>query len=122
MALFGVKWMQIDGITLKVKGSVTYNVGGEKREAQMGSSPVPLGYSVTYQVPKVAGTLSDGGDIDQASIKAIKGATLVFGLQNGKLVTLTNATFVGEGEATADTGEFPVEFNGDSCVEIVSLG
>ena len=89
----GTVSVQVNGETLRVKGPVTYALGGKIREEVMGQTGM-LGFKVT---PTAAITLN---------------------LENGKTISLDRASFVGPVEVSSEEGEFEIKFVGAGGREI----
>ena len=89
----GIIYVKVDGKQYDAKGAYTYNLGKPKRDAIIGADGVH-GYKETPQVAFIEGAVPD----------------VTLELNNGKVVTLSNAWFASEGSGSTDEGEIAVRF------------
>lgn len=113
----GVIYLKVDGQLFDAKGSFTYSLGLAKKEGIVGADGVH-GFKATPQVPYIEGAITDSRDIDLAKLAGIEEATVTLELINGKVITLRQAWFAGEGQVTHDEGEISVRFEGMSAEEV----
>lgn len=105
----GIIYVKVDGRQYDAKGAYTYNLGKPKRDAIIGSDGVH-GYKETPQVAFIEGAVTDSDDLDLASLVTADNVTVTLELNNGKVVTLSNAWFASEGSGKTDEGEIAVRF------------
>lgn len=113
----GIIFLKVDGTIYDAKGNFTYNAGSPMREAIVGADKVH-GYKETPQVPFIEGEITDSQSVDLASLTSIKDATITLELANGKVFTLREAWFAGEGTANTEEGNIAVRFEGIQGEEI----
>lgn len=113
----GVISLSVNGERQDAKGSFSYNLGREMREAIVGADGVH-GYKATPQVPFIEGEITDRGDLDLAGLLATTDATVTIELANGKTIALRDAWFAGEGGASTEEGAVAVRFEGISAEEV----
>lgn len=113
----GIIFVKVDGAQFRVKGSWTYNLGKAKREGVVGSDGVH-GYKEMPQIPFIEGAITDDPDISIESLLETKDATITLELANGKVVSLKDAWFAGDGNMTTEEGELEARFEGLECDEI----
>ena len=117
MRVGGIIFLKIDGVQYRVKGSWTYNLGKAKREAVVGSDSVH-GYKEMPQAPYIEGTITDDSAVSMEQLLEIEGATIILELANGKIISLKDAWFAGDGNFTTEEGELEARFEGLSADEI----
>ena len=113
----GIIFVKVDGAQFRVKGSWTYNLGKPKRDPVVGSDGVH-GYKETPQIPFIEGTITDDPNISIESLLETKGATIILELGNGKVISLKDAWFAGDGNMTTEEGELEARFEGLEADEI----
>ena len=100
---------KVDGTLYEAKGSFSYNLGLDVREAIIGADGVH-GYKETPQVSYIEGAVTDREDLDLEALVGADECTVTLELNNGKVVTLSNAWFASEGSGSTDEGEIAVRF------------
>lgn len=113
----GQIFIKKDGFQYDAKGSFTYNLGHEKRDAIVGHDQVH-GYKALPQAPFIEGIITDSGTLDVEAILDIEDATITLELANGKVILLSEAWYAHEGGITTEEGEIPVLFQGIKAEEI----
>lgn len=113
----GTVSVRVNGDTLRVKGPVTYSLGGQAREEIMGQTGL-LGFKVQPVPAHITFASMDADDVDLAGLQAVRDATVQLSLENGKTIALDRASFVGAIEANTEEGEFEVKFVGAGGREI----
>lgn len=113
----GIIFLKVDSVQYSAKGNFTYNIGAPKREAIVGHDEVH-GYKELPQVPFIEGEITDKDDMDLATLLNAKDATVTLELANGKVITLREAWFAGEGTGNTEEGNIPVRFEGLSGEEV----
>ncbi len=106
----------VNGERMRAKGSFTYNLGQPIKKKILGSDKVH-GTKILPQVPFIEGKITDGSDIDLATLMAATG-TVTLELSNGKTIAVYNAEYASEGTVDTDEGEIPVRYEGDEGKEI----
>lgn len=117
MKIGGKIFVKVDGQQYRAKGSWSYNIGEDVREAVVGSDQVH-GYKEMPQVPFIEGTISDTANLNMTNLLRITDATVTLELNNGKIIALNNAWFAGPGTASSEEGEIEARFEGLSAEEI----
>jgi len=117
MRVGGKILIKADGNQYRAKGSWTYNLGADKREAVVGSDSVH-GYKEMPQVPFIEGTITDSPDLSLEQLLNLKDAQVILELANDKIISLNSAWFAGDGNATTEEGEIDARFEGLSADEI----
>lgn len=102
-------YLKIDGEMHDAKGSFSYNLGQDKRDAIPGADGIH-GYKETPQVPFIEGAITDRGDLDLEAMCRQDGVTVTLELVNGKTIVLANAWFAGEGTVTTEEAEIAVRW------------
>lgn len=110
-------FFKVDGTQYDAKGSFSYNLGEDKRDAIVGADGVH-GYGTTVQVPFIEGAVTDRPDIDLKSVLKLDGVTVTLELANGKTIVLRDAWWAGEGTVTTEAAEIPARFEGLSAEEM----
>lgn len=109
--------VQANGEVYDAKGSFSYNLGRDKREAIVGSDKVH-GYKEMPQVPFIEGEITDSKDLDLNTLVTLEDATITLNLSVGKTIMLSEAWYADEGTASTEEGAIPFRFEGISCEEI----
>jgi len=113
----GLIEVKVNGEIQAAKGSWSYNLGRPKREAVIGSDGVH-GYKETPQVAFIEGAITDRGNLDLAAIASGRDSTVTLTLGNGKIVSLSEAWFAGDGTGTSEEGEIAVRWEGSNAEEV----
>tara|TARA_R110000803_G_scaffold162194_1_gene225795 strand:+ start:9436 stop:9792 length:357 start_codon:yes stop_codon:yes gene_type:complete len=117
MRIGGKIQIKVDGQQYRAKGSFTYNLGKDKKEAVVGSDGVH-GFKVTPQVAFIEGTITDSSNISLEKLLELEDVTVILELANGKIISLSGASFTSEGNVTTEEGEIDARFEGDQAEEI----
>lgn len=113
----GVVAVRVNGDPLRIKGTVTYSLGGKVGEAIEG--PTGLAGIARKQMAAFVEVVSiDAADVDISALQELTAQTITVQLENGKTVVLNDSTVVGLIEVTTDESEFTVRFVGPSASEI----
>ena len=107
----GLLSFTMNGEKVRAKGNWTYNPGRPKRTGIPGADGVH-GYKEEPQVPFIEGVVTDGKGIVLDDIVLLKDATCTLHLRNGKVFTLRNAWYAGEGNVETEESEIAVRFEG----------
>lgn len=113
----GTIFLKVDGAIHSAKGSFSYNIGSPMREAIVGADVVH-GYKETPQVPFIEGEITDNPDLDLAALTTGKELTVTLELANGKVISLREAWFAGEGTGNTEEGNIGVRWEGLTGEEI----
>jgi hypothetical protein len=117
--VFGKIELKIDSQIYAAKGSFSYGLGKDEREAVVGSDGVH-GYKLKPTIPFIEGEISDAADLSLDTLAAITDATVTLTLANGKVISLNNSWTVCKDGLTASTeeGAIAVRFEGLKAEEI----
>ena len=113
----GIIFIKADGTQYRAKGNWTYNLGHLKKEGVVGADGMH-GFKAMPQVPFIEGTITDDSEISLETILDLEDATITLELANGKVISLSQAWFAGEGNVTTEEGEIEARFEGMECDEI----
>ncbi len=113
----GLIQIKANGEIYDAKGSFSYNLGKEKREAIVGSDGVH-GYKAVPQAPFIEGAITDRGNLDVAAVVSGENLTITLTLGNDKVVVLRDAWYAAEGTASTEEAEIPVRWEGKSADEV----
>lgn len=113
----GVISVRVNGDVLRLRGNVTYSLGGLVREQIEGPTGL-AGFKVSGIAPYVEAESIDAQDVDLAALQDMQAATITTQLRNGKTIVLNDASVVGALEVSSEDGGFSVRFVGSSAKEI----
>ena len=113
----GIIQFKVGGVMQDAKGEFTYNLGKNKREALMGSDKVH-GFKETPQAAFIEGEITDRGTLDLGGLVDMTDVTVTLALANGKIISLPNAWYAGDGTGHTDEGNIAVRFESDSAEEV----
>lgn len=113
----GTIQLQANGEIYDAKGEFEYNLGTPKRTAIIGADR-PHGYKEEPQVPYIKGMITDRGTLDVDKLARLTNATITLELANGKVISLRDAYYAGDGTGKTGEGEFPFHFEGSSANEV----
>jgi len=113
----GIIFVKIDGEIYNAKGSFTYNLGKPKRDAIVGADAIH-GYKEVPQIPFIEGEVTDEPTMDLEKLVTAENATVTLELANGKVISLREAWYAGEGTGNTDEGNIGVRFEAKSGEEI----
>ena len=113
----GKIFFTIDSVQYDAKGSFTYNLGKDKREAMVGHDKVH-GYKVLPQVPYIEGEITDSRRLNLERLFELDGVTVTLELANGKAILLREAWYAGDGTVGTEEGNIQIKFEGISAEEI----
>lgn len=105
----GTIYVRVDGERIEAKGSFSYSLGLPKRDAIIGSDGVH-GFSETAQVAFIEGATTNHRDLDLEKLFLQDGVTVTLEEANGKVVSLSDAWFAGEGTVATEEGEIAVRW------------
>lgn len=113
----GLITVQTDGEVQEAIGNFSYNLGHPMRETLVGADGIH-GYKETPQPAFIEGELRDRSSLDLSALVQKKNITVTLELANGKLISLRDAWFAGEGTANSEEANIAVRFEGKSAREI----
>lgn len=113
----GIISFKKNGELLDAKGNFTYNLGQPKRDAIVGADRVH-GYKEMPQVPYIEGEITDRAGLDLESFLNLTNETMTLELANGKVITLREAWYAGDGNVQTEEANITVRFEGMSAEEI----
>lgn len=113
----GIIALKVNGDMHFAKGNFTYNLGKPKREGVVGADAVH-GYKETPQVPFVEGEITDRKELSLEDLVTLDDATITLELANGKVITLSEAWYAGEGTGNTEEGNIACRFEGISAEEV----
>lgn len=117
MRVGGKIFVKANGIQYRAKGSWTYNLGKDKREAVVGADAVH-GYKAMPQAPFIEGTITDSSELSIEDLLDLTEATIILELANGKIISLNDAWWAADGNVTTEEGEIEARFEGLTADEI----
>ena len=112
----GTFFVEIDGVRRNALGNWTYNLGQPKRELVIGADQVH-GHKEMPQGARIEGEITDQRDLDVAALINLTDTTITLELANGKIVTLRNALYTGDGDVGTENANVQVEFHGLEAFE-----
>jgi len=109
--------LKVNGDIYFAKGNFTYNLGKPKREGVIGADTVH-GYKETPQIPFVEGEITDRNELSLEDLVTLDEATITLELANGKVITLSEAWYAGDGTGNTEEGNIACRFEGMSAEEV----
>ena len=113
----GVISLKVNGDIYFAKGNFTYNIGKPKKEGVVGADVVH-GYKETPQIPFIEGEVTDRNELSLEDLVTLDDATITLELANGKVITLSEAWYAGEGTGNTEEGNIACRFEGMSAEEV----
>jgi hypothetical protein len=113
----GKIFIKADGQQYKAKGNWTYNLGKDKKESVIGADG-HHGFKAMPQVAFIEGVITDSGNISAEKLLELEDVTVTLELANGKIISLSGASFCGDGNITTEEGEIATRFEGEKAEEI----
>lgn len=113
----GVIFFKVDSVLREAKGNFTYNIGAPKRDALINADLSIAGYKEMGQIPFIEGEITDASDLVLSDFLNIENATLTLELANGKVFTIRNAWYAGEGNVQTEEGNIQIRFEGIEAEE-----
>lgn len=110
--------LQVSGTIQDASGSFSYNLGQMKREAIVNAAGQTVGFKETGQAPFIEGEVIDRGSLELRDLVNGTDLTITLKLANGKLISLHEAWFAGEGTGTTEDAKIAVRWEGTSAEEI----
>ncbi len=112
----GIAQVSVNGKTYQLEGTAKYNPSKVKREAMIGQDGFH-GWKETPVTGTIALTVRDAGDLSVADFNAMRNATVVLQLANGKIVTGRNMGTTDVQEVDTENAKFDVKFEGPQVSE-----
>ncbi len=112
----GTAQVTVDGTTYQLEGGLKYSPSKVKREAMMG----PDGFHGWKETPipgSITMSLRDAGSLTVADFNAMRNATVVAQLANGKIVVGRNMGSTDSQEVDTEDAKFEVKFEGPQVSE-----
>ena len=112
----GTAQVTVDGTTYQLEGGLKYSPSKVKREAMMG----PDGFHGWKETPipgSITMALRDAGSLTVADFNAMRNATVVAQLANGKIVVGRNMGSTDSQEVDTEDAKFEVKFEGPQVSE-----
>lgn len=113
----GYMEISVNGSKLAAEGSFTYDLGVPKREAVVGPDAFH-GYKEMPKVPYIEGSIVVKADTDVTAICNLTNAKIDLRLATGKIISLGDAYYAGEGTGNTDTGSLSVRFEAGRGQEV----
>lgn len=101
--------LKIDGQLVDAKGSFTYGLGQDVREAMVGADGIH-GYKETPQVAFIEGEITDSPSLSYSDFIRLDGVTVTLRLGNNKTIILNEAWFAGDGQGQTEEANLAVRF------------
>jgi hypothetical protein len=105
---------KINGEIYLAKGSFKFSTNKFKTETILGQDRVH-GFKKMPLAPFIEGEITDSSDLDYDKVFTLSNATITLSLNNGKVIILDQASFVGDGEVETEEGSISVRFEGVDC-------
>jgi hypothetical protein len=115
----GMIQLQVNGEIQDAKGEFDYGLGQPKRTAIIGADRVH-GYTEEPQVAYIEGKITDRNTLDVEELVKGKGLTVTLSLANGKVISLRDAWYAGDGKVNTKEAEIEVRWEGASPAKEVS--
>ena len=113
----GIIFVKVNSQQLQAKGNFTFSLGKPVASAVVGADAVH-GYMERPQVAYIEGEITDSADMSLEALVGTRNATITLELANGKVISLREAFFAGEGVGNTEEGNVAVRFEGRSAEEI----
>lgn len=113
----GIIFFKVDGQQYNAKGGFSYDIGEPQREGVVGHDGVH-GYKETPKIPYIEGEITDSPDMSLEDFQNITEATITLELANGKVISLREAWYAGDGVGNTEEGNVSLRFEGMRGEEI----
>ena len=107
----GIIFFKLDGALYSAKGNFTFDIGEPKRDAVVGPDGVH-GFKEMPKVPYIEGAITDSDEISLTDLFRFRDGAAILELANGKVISIAEAYYAGEGTGTTEEGEVPVRIEG----------
>lgn len=109
----GTTTINVDGVRLALKGSITCAFGDNERESIVGLDG-RHGFKETFVTPFVEVTVTDTPELNVTMLENVVDATVQVDMANGKKGVLKGATQVNQVNISPEEGEVTFRFEGES--------
>ena len=113
----GTIYFKINGKRYDAKGNWSYHLGTPKRTAIIGADGIH-GYTEEEVAPYIEGEITDRANLDVKAFQLLDGVLITLELANGKVVSLRDAWFAGDGKVQTKEANMTVRFEGLSADEV----
>ena len=107
----GIAQITVDGETYQLEGGLKYSPSSVKRESMIGQDGFH-GFKETPVTGSISMTIRDAGSLAVSDFNAMRNATVVAQLANGKVVVGRNMGAVDVQEVDTGDAKFDVKFEG----------
>lgn len=115
----GTIYVKVDGKTLELNGSFSYNLGGPKRSTKKGPTQ-RYGYKEEAQDCWLEGEVMDSRATDvKKDLIGITNSTVILSLANEKDVVFSNAWWAADGDIGTDESNIQTRFEALEAEEIL---
>lgn len=106
--------LKLNDSSLKVEGELKYNMGAPKQEIVQDSVGDIVGVKQTPQPGKISGSVFITPVLEEklGEVVGTVNGLISFMTPTGKTLTLSKATFVGDGDVDTGSGKMDFEFQG----------
>ena len=112
----GIAQITVDGETYQLEGGLKYSPSSVKRESMIGQDGFH-GFKETPVTGSISMTIRDAGSLAVSDFNAMRNATVVAQLANGKVVVGRNMGAVDVQEVDTGDAKFDVKFEGPQVSE-----
>lgn len=112
----GTAQVTVDGATHQLEGAAKYSPSTVKRESLLGMDGFH-GWKETPIAGSISMSIRDAGDLTVADFNAMRNATVVLALANGKVVFGRNMGTTDSQEVDSEDAKFEVKFEGPQVSE-----
>lgn len=118
----GIAQVSVNGTTYQLESAAKYSPATVKREAMIGQDGFH-GWKETPVTGSITLSIRDAGSLNVGGFSAMRNATVVLQLANGKVVTGRNMATTEVKEVDTENAKFEVKFEGPQVSEqTVSVG
>ena len=112
----GIAQITVDGETYQLEGGLKYSPSSVKRESMIGQDGFH-GFKETPVTGSISMTIRDAGSLAVSDFNAMRNATVVAQLANGKVIVGRNMGAVDVQEVDTGDAKFDVKFEGPQVSE-----
>ena len=112
----GIAQITVDGETYQLEGGLKYSPSSVKRESMIGQDGFH-GFKETPVTGSISMTIRDAGILAVSDFNAMRNATVVAQLANGKVIVGRNMGAVDVQEVDTGDAKFDVKFEGPQVSE-----
>lgn len=119
MNKIGINYLKVNGSELSVKGNVTVNMGKPQREEVVGADKLH-GVTEKPTVPFFEFEITDSAELSLDWLADVEDATIVCGLKNGKLYSLSKGICTNPDglQLNTEEGNISLKFIGEKMTEL----